>query len=207
MNVPGVKSNRKASNGLDKATDIVRATRHEVRQSQYTTIYQRHIPGLNHVSQNAKISTYGVRRFHGSRSEWDRVFSRPTIVPGKVLGIVPPSLFFSSFVVLHFVPLQLHACVRACVRDDAGCAHFVPGSGLFLVHDLHVILCLCMIDRSSDETIDIHRGSKEELVGYIGKESIQPQVPLRLPCYDFTSVTDSTVIVSMIKDAKNMLRT
>jgi len=26
-----------------------------------------------------------------------------------------------------------------------------------------------------------------------GKEVIQPQVPLRLPCYDFTPVTDHTV--------------
>jgi hypothetical protein len=25
-------------------------------------------------------------------------------------------------------------------------------------------------------------------------ESIQPQVPLRLPCYDFTSVTNPTVV-------------
>ena len=28
------------------------------------------------------LSTYGARRFHISRSEWDRVFSRLTIVPG-----------------------------------------------------------------------------------------------------------------------------
>ena len=28
------------------------------------------------------------------------------------------------------------------------------------------------------------------------KESIQPQVPLRLPCYDFTSVTPNTVTPS-----------
>ena len=27
----------------------------------------------------------------------------------------------------------------------------------------------------------------------LGKEVIQPQVPLRLPCYDFTPVADSTV--------------
>ena len=28
------------------------------------------------------LSTYGARRFHRSRSEWDRVFSRLTVVPG-----------------------------------------------------------------------------------------------------------------------------
>ena len=37
--------------------------------------------------------------------------------------------------------------------------------------------------------------STELLVYFVNewKESIQPQVPLRLPCYDFTSVTNSTV--------------
>ena len=31
---------------------------------------------------------------------------------------------------------------------------------------------------------------KQEL---LGKEVIQPQVPLRLPCYDFTPVTSHTI--------------
>ena len=31
-------------------------------------------------------------------------------------------------------------------------------------------------------------------VGRIRKEVIQPQVPLRLPCYDFTPVIDHTVV-------------
>src|SRR5579863_4020436 len=30
------------------------------------------------------------------------------------------------------------------------------------------------------------------------KEVIQPQVPLRLPCYDFTPVADPTVVVSLL---------
>ena len=29
---------------------------------------------------------------------------------------------------------------------------------------------------------------------YLRKEVIQPQVPLRLPCYDFTPVADYTVV-------------
>ncbi len=29
---------------------------------------------------------------------------------------------------------------------------------------------------------------------FLRKEVIQPQVPLRLPCYDFTPVTDLTVV-------------
>lgn len=31
------------------------------------------------------FSTYGARRFHISRSEWDRVFSRLTVVPAVCL--------------------------------------------------------------------------------------------------------------------------
>ena len=31
------------------------------------------------------------------------------------------------------------------------------------------------------------------------KEVIQPQVPLRLPCYDFTPVTDHTVVGALPK--------
>ena len=30
------------------------------------------------------------------------------------------------------------------------------------------------------------------------KEVIQPQVPLRLPCYDFTPVADPTVVVCLL---------
>ena len=30
------------------------------------------------------------------------------------------------------------------------------------------------------------------------KEVIQPQVPLRLPCYDFTPVTDHTVVIALL---------
>ena len=34
---------------------------------------------------------------------------------------------------------------------------------------------------------------------YIGKEVIQPQVPLRLPCYDFTPVMNHTVVSALPK--------
>lgn len=33
------------------------------------------------------LSTYGARRFHRSRSEWDRVFSRLTVVPGLAVQL------------------------------------------------------------------------------------------------------------------------
>ena len=35
-------------------------------------------------------------------------------------------------------------------------------------------------------------------LGDIVKEVIQPQVPLRLPCYDFTPVIDHTVVIVLL---------
>ena len=35
---------------------------------------------------------------------------------------------------------------------------------------------------------------KNSLLDFLRKEVIQPQVPLRLPCYDFTPVIDPTVV-------------
>ena len=32
----------------------------------------------------------------------------------------------------------------------------------------------------------------------LGKEVIQPQVPLRLPCYDFTPVMNLTVVIALL---------
>ena len=41
--------------------------------------------------------------------------------------------------------------------------------------------------------LDLERCRTVE-VGFLRKEVIQPQVPLRLPCYDFTPVADPTVV-------------
>ena len=40
--------------------------------------------------------------------------------------------------------------------------------------------------------------SKLREVLYLRKEVIQPQVPLRLPCYDFTPVADPTVVACLL---------
>ena len=50
-------------------------------------------------------------------------------------------------------------------------------------------------------------GTREALPGMkpgafaciLRKEVIQPQVPLRLPCYDFTPVADLTVVGCLLK--------
>ena len=39
---------------------------------------------------------------------------------------------------------------------------------------------------------------KKNLLNILRKEVIQPQVPLRLPCYDFTPVTDLTVACCLL---------
>ena len=42
--------------------------------------------------------------------------------------------------------------------------------------------------------VDTHAGS----CGFVFKEVIQPQVPLRLPCYDFTPVIGHTVVSALL---------
>ena len=37
------------------------------------------------------------------------------------------------------------------------------------------------------------------LLGFLRKEVIQPQVPLRLPCYDFTPVMNHSVVIDLPK--------
>jgi hypothetical protein len=40
----------------------------------------------------------------------------------------------------------------------------------------------------------LSRMKQDAFVSILRKEVIQPQVPLRLPCYDFTPVADPTVV-------------
>jgi hypothetical protein len=41
---------------------------------------------------------------------------------------------------------------------------------------------------------DLHLREQDAKIQILRKEVIQPQVPLRLPCYDFTPVADPTVV-------------
>ncbi len=41
-------------------------------------------------------------------------------------------------------------------------------------------------------------GNPWPMIGFLRKEVIQPQVPLRLPCYDFTPVADPTVVSCLL---------
>ena len=42
------------------------------------------------------------------------------------------------------------------------------------------------------------RGFIRSVTDILRKEVIQPQVPLRLPCYDFTPVADPTVVTCLL---------
>lgn len=44
----------------------------------------------------------------------------------------------------------------------------------------------------------LSRSSQDAFVSILRKEVIQPQVPLRLPCYDFTPVADPTVVSCLL---------
>ncbi len=48
-----------------------------------------------------------------------------------------------------------------------------------------------------------HKPSLKPLI--LRKEVIQPQVPLRLPCYDFTPVADPTVVGCPLKSEDSKL--
>ena len=45
-----------------------------------------------------------------------------------------------------------------------------------------------------------HRSGRRFTADILRKEVIQPQVPLRLPCYDFTPVADLTVAGCLPQD-------
>ena len=48
--------------------------------------------------------------------------------------------------------------------------------------------------RNEDGHINLFFETKRNILVFLRKEVIQPQVPLRLPCYDFTPVADRTVV-------------
>ena len=53
--------------------------------------------------------------------------------------------------------------------------------------------------RADDKIRDFQAdGPKTRPTHRSGKEVIQPQVPLRLPCYDFTPVADPTVVGGLL---------
>ncbi len=56
----------------------------------------------------------------------------------------------------------------------------------------------------NDEALPV--SSTGAFVTILRKEVIQPQVPLRLPCYDFTPVADPTVVACLSCELAQRLR-
>ena len=60
----------------------------------------------------------------------------------------------------------------------------------------------CLSDKSDimfqEFQKNLNRKDLISLRNFLRKEVIQPQVPLRLPCYDFTPVTDLTVVSCLL---------
>ena len=58
-------------------------------------------------------------------------------------------------------------------------------------------LPICAPRLAAQDTAKIGRqgpaGCEDPMVAFLRKEVIQPQVPLRLPCYDFTPITNHTL--------------
>ena len=50
-----------------------------------------------------------------------------------------------------------------------------------------------------EKSRSIPRANPGAFVTILRKEVIQPQVPLRLPCYDFTPVAEPTVVGCLLK--------
>ena len=55
-----------------------------------------------------------------------------------------------------------------------------------------------------DEALSL--ASRDAFVPILRKEVIQPQVPLRLPCYDFTPVANPTVVAFLPCGLEQRLR-
>ncbi len=52
--------------------------------------------------------------------------------------------------------------------------------------------------KSTGRFIQDHVPASYQFHSFLRKEVIQPQVPLRLPCYDFTPVADPTVVSCLL---------
>src|SRR5919202_3465128 len=91
--------------------------------------------------------------------------------------------------------MEFSRCARTSVRlteRNAG-----PRAGLSKLSSLRYIEVDVVLGELENRTakqhaIDGSSAHRSKSSGFPRKEVIQPQLPLRLPCYDFTPVTDPT---------------
>ena len=65
--------------------------------------------------------------------------------------------------------------------------------------DLHALTKHAFVQVSDQDFIDrIASINSEPMIAILRKEVIQPQVPLRLPCYDLVPVTEPSVGITVV---------
>ena len=103
---------------------------------------------------------------------------------GKLVGLVgfeptTPALSRRCSNRLSYRPNWLHSCCQS-TADKCGCLNLIS---TFFLHDFHRIQ---------------HPKASRRLPYISRKEVIQPHLPIRLPCYDFTPVTNPAVVSALL---------
>ena len=103
---------------------------------------------------------------------------------GKLVGLVgfeptTPALSRRCSNRLSYRPNWLHSCCQS-TADKCGCLNLIS---TFFLHDFHRIQ---------------HPKASRRLPYISRKEVIQPHLPIRLPCYDFTPVTNPAVVIALL---------
>jgi hypothetical protein len=104
---------------------------------------------------------------------------------GKLVGLVgfeptTPALSRRCSNRLSYRPNWLHSCCQS-TADKCGCLNFQ--------HFWHFMTSISKLQ---------HRKASRRLPCISRKEVIQPHLPIRLPCYDFTPVTNPAVVIALL---------
>ena len=95
-----------------------------------------------------------------------------------------------------------------CARDDPAReqAGRRPVSQNSTAWNVEVDVVLGEFDHRTTEVINEPNAYRSKSSGFPRKEVIQPQLPLRLPCYDFTPITNPTFDGSLPEGLGHRLR-
>jgi hypothetical protein len=121
-----------------------------------------------------------IPRMRQSIEDHDPAMSRL----GKLVGLVgfeptTPALSRRCSNRLSYRPNWLHSCCQS-TADKCGCLNLIS---TFFLHDFHRVQ---------------HPRALRQLPYFSRKEVIQPHLPIRLPCYDFTPVTNPAVVIALL---------
>ena len=129
--------------------------------------------------------------FHGLRSS---VYARPELqqLLSFLRACFPESIFrYKRNAGCRFLRFVIRHCSRCAAKTEL-CVTLISFEAL-VSFDSKVLTAYLSSRETSELAVDLinrHRSADEFL---LRKEVIQPQVPLRLPCYDFIPVTTHSV--------------